>query len=48
MARTLGPVCKRCRREGKKLYLEGVRAATLRLAFEKAGRENRFLRECMV
>jgi small subunit ribosomal protein S4 len=37
MARTLGPVCKRCRREGKKLYLKGTRCDSKACPFEKAG-----------
>ncbi|MBQ9874282.1 MAG: 30S ribosomal protein S4 [Thermoguttaceae bacterium] len=37
MARTLGPVCKRCRREGKKLFLKGVRCDSKACPFEKAG-----------
>src|SRR5205823_8581454 len=28
MARTLGPVCKQCRREGMKLYLKGAKCDT--------------------
>ncbi|MBQ4202698.1 MAG: hypothetical protein II655_03250, partial [Thermoguttaceae bacterium] len=37
MARTLGPVCKRCRREGKKLFLKGTRCDSKSCPFEKAG-----------
>jgi small subunit ribosomal protein S4 len=35
MAKTLGPVCKLCRREGEKLYLKGERCFTPKCAFEK-------------
>lgn len=37
MARTLGPVCKRCRREGKKLFLKGTRCDSKACPFERAG-----------
>ncbi len=37
MARTLGPVCKRCRREGMKLFLKGARCESKACPFEKAG-----------
>jgi len=35
MAKTLGPVCKLCRREGEKLYLKGERCFGPKCAFEK-------------
>jgi len=35
MAKTLGPVCKLCRREGEKLYLKGERCYTPKCAIEK-------------
>ncbi len=35
MAKTLGPACKLCRREGEKLYLKGERCFTPKCAFEK-------------
>lgn len=35
MAKTLGPVCKLCRREGEKLYLKGERCFTPKCAFER-------------
>ncbi len=35
MAKSLGPVCKLCRREGEKLYLKGERCFTPKCAFEK-------------
>ena len=35
MARYTGPVCKLCRREGKKLFLKGDRCYTERCAFER-------------
>jgi small subunit ribosomal protein S4 len=35
MAKTLGPVCKLCRREGEKLYLKGERCFTPKCAIEK-------------
>ena len=35
MSKTLGPVCKLCRREGEKLYLKGERCFTQKCAFEK-------------
>ncbi|MGN0910546.1 MAG: 30S ribosomal protein S4 [Thermoguttaceae bacterium] len=37
MARTLGPVCKRCRREGVKLFLKGTRCDSPMCPFNKAG-----------
>lgn len=37
MARTLGPVCKRCRREGVKLFLKGVRCDSEKCPFARAG-----------
>ncbi len=37
MARTLGPVCKRCRREGIKLFLKGSRCDSKACPFEKVG-----------
>ncbi len=36
MARTLGPVCKRCRREGVKLFLKGTRCDSPMCPFNKA------------
>jgi small subunit ribosomal protein S4 len=35
MARYTGPLCKLCRREGKKLYLKGDRCFTTKCAFER-------------
>ena len=35
MAKTLGPVCRLCRREGEKLYLKGERCFTPKCAVEK-------------
>ena len=35
MARTTGPVCRRCRREGVKLFLKGTRCDTPKCAFER-------------
>ncbi|MDO4587452.1 MAG: 30S ribosomal protein S4 [Planctomycetia bacterium] len=35
MARTLGAVCKRCRREGVKLFLKGARCDTALCAFQR-------------
>src|SRR5512142_2384757 len=35
MAKTIGPVCKLCRREGEKLYLKGERCFTPKCAIEK-------------
>ena len=35
MARTLGPVCKRCRREGVKLFLKGTRCESPSCPFNK-------------
>jgi len=35
MARYTGPLCKLCRREGKKLYLKGERCFTAKCGFEK-------------
>lgn len=34
MARDIGPACKRCRREGEKLFLKGERCFTPKCAFE--------------
>lgn len=46
MARTLGPVCKRCRREGVKLFLKGTRCDSPKCPFARAegssrGRDSR-------
>ncbi|MCF0234180.1 MAG: 30S ribosomal protein S4 [Thermoguttaceae bacterium] len=38
MARTLGPVCKRCRREGVKLFLKGTRCDSPKCPFNAEGR----------
>ena len=38
MARTLGPVCRRCRREGIKLTLKGIRCETAKCPMEKQNR----------
>lgn len=35
MARYIGPVCKICRREGKKLFLKGERCVSTKCSFEK-------------
>jgi len=35
MARTTGPVCRICRREGMKLFLKGTRCDTPKCAFER-------------
>ncbi len=35
MAKTIGPVCKLCRREGEKLYLKGERCFTAKCAVER-------------
>jgi len=35
MARTTGPVCRICRREGTKLFLKGTRCDTPKCAFER-------------
>ena len=35
MARTTGPKCKQCRREGMKLFLKGERCLTEKCAIEK-------------
>jgi len=35
MGRMLGPVCRRCRREGMKLFLKGPRCDTPKCAFER-------------
>src|SRR5678815_4508771 len=35
MSKNLGPVCKLCRREGKKLYLKGERCYTPKCAIER-------------
>ncbi|MBP7687910.1 MAG: 30S ribosomal protein S4, partial [Thermoflexales bacterium] len=32
MARTIGPVCKLCRREGEKLFLKGARCLSPKCA----------------
>jgi len=37
MARTTGPVCKLCRREGQKLFLKGTRCYTEKCAIERRG-----------
>ncbi len=37
MARYIGPVCKLCRREGKKLFLKGERCSSPKCAFERRG-----------
>jgi len=37
MARTIGPVCKLCRREGEKLFLKGARCLSPKCAFERRG-----------
>ncbi len=37
MARTIGPVCRLCRREGMKLFLKGSRCLTPKCAFERRG-----------
>ncbi|MBQ5789203.1 MAG: 30S ribosomal protein S4 [Thermoguttaceae bacterium] len=41
MARTLGPVCKRCRREGVKLFLKGARCESDKCPFARAGESRR-------
>jgi len=38
MGRTLGPVCRQCRREGMKLFLKGVRCETAKCPVEKQDR----------
>ena len=38
MARYTGPVCRRCRRAGMKLYLKGVRCESAKCALEKQWR----------
>jgi len=38
MARYTGPVCRRCRRAGMKLYLKGLRCETAKCAIEKQWR----------
>jgi small subunit ribosomal protein S4 len=38
MARYTGPVCRRCRRAGMKLYLKGVRCESAKCAIEKQWR----------
>ena len=38
MARNTGPVCRKCRREGAKLFLKGARCDSQKCAFER--REN--------
>src|SRR5574338_800524 len=35
MSKTLGPVCRLCRREGEKLYLKGERCYTPKCSFDK-------------
>src|SRR5574338_1641886 len=35
MSKTLGPVCRLCRREGEKLYLKGERCFTPKCAVDK-------------
>jgi small subunit ribosomal protein S4 len=35
MSKSIGPVCKLCRREGEKLFLKGERCYTLKCAIEK-------------
>jgi small subunit ribosomal protein S4 len=35
MARYTGPVCRKCRREGTKLFLKGTRCDTPKCAFER-------------
>jgi len=35
MARTIGPVCRLCRREGEKLFLKGTRCTSPKCAVEK-------------
>jgi small subunit ribosomal protein S4 len=37
MARTIGPVCKLCRREGDKLFLKGARCLSPKCAIERRG-----------
>ncbi|MBN1935832.1 MAG: 30S ribosomal protein S4 [Anaerolineae bacterium] len=37
MARYIGPVCKRCRREGRKLFLKGERCYSTKCALERRG-----------
>jgi len=37
MARTIGPVCKLCRREGEKLFLKGSRCLSPKCAIERRG-----------
>jgi small subunit ribosomal protein S4 len=37
MAKSAGPVCKLCRREGEKLFLKGQRCYTPKCAFERRG-----------
>ncbi len=37
MARSTGPVCRLCRREGNKLFLKGERCYTDKCAFERRG-----------
>src|SRR5438105_1586537 len=38
MARTLGPSCRQCRREGMKLFLKGARCETAKCPIERQGR----------
>ncbi|MFH0981398.1 MAG: 30S ribosomal protein S4 [Planctomycetota bacterium] len=40
MARYIGPVCRRCRREGVKLMLKGVRCETAKCAMERSWRNS--------
>ena len=35
MSKSIGPVCKLCRREGEKLFLKGDRCFTPKCSFEK-------------
>ena len=37
MARTIGPVCRLCRREGEKLFLKGARCMSPKCAVERRG-----------
>ncbi len=37
MARTIGPVCRLCRREGEKLFLKGARCLSPKCAVERRG-----------
>ncbi|MCP4593812.1 MAG: 30S ribosomal protein S4 [bacterium] len=40
MGRYIGPVCRRCRREGVKLMLKGVRCETAKCAMERSWRSS--------